>query len=421
MSPAALNSSHAVTPSKEGPARPPITVKAALRFLVLIGILSMFADMCYEGARGTYGPFMQLLGMSAATLGLVAGLGELLGYSLRFISGYITDRTKRYWLIAYVGYSLNLLVLPLLALAGNWYLAALILVLERVGKAIRIPARDAMVSYTGQALGRGWAFALHEALDQIGAVSGPLIISAAYLLRERAGVGPLPAYRIGFAILLVPALAALLTLTIARAQYPRPQDLEVKRISTSTKGLPVIYWIYFAAGALIAAGYADFPVIAFHFQKTGVIDSRTLPIPIMYSIAMGVDALAALFFGWLYDRLGVFICFIATLVSALFAPFAFATSGFSVALLGVIFWGIGMGCQESIMKAAIGDIVPKEKRASAYGVFSTGFGVAWFLGSAAIGLLYTRSIPALIAFSVGAQVVAAVLYLIVAVGKKRSS
>lgn len=379
-----------------------ISKKSALKFVVLIGIVSLFADMTYEGARSIAGPYLAVLGASATVVGIVAGFGELVGYGLRLVSGYISDRTGRYWTITLLGYVLNMLAVPLLALAGRWEMAAMLMIAERMGKAIRNPPRDAMLSHATKEMGRGWGFGLHEALDQIGAVLGPLIVTAVLYFKG--------SYQTGFAVLLVPALLALSVLLVARLLYPRPRDLEAISPELETKGFPRKYWIYLVAAALIAAGYADFPLIAYHFEKATVVSDTW--IPIFYAVAMGVDALAALIFGRLFDRLGFSTLIVASLLSAFFAPWVFL-GGFYLALVGMALWGMGMGAQESIMRAAIAGMVPANRRGSAYGIFNSAYGVFWFLGSALMGVLYDISIPYLIFFSVLIQLASVPLLLLI--------
>jgi MFS family permease len=379
----------------------------ALRFVILLGIVSLFADVTYEGARSITGPFLAVLGASATVVGIVAGGGELIGYGLRLVSGYISDRTGRYWAITIVGYAINMLAVPLLALAGNWPLAALLIIAERSGKAIRTPARDAMLSHATHEMGRGWGFGLHEAMDQIGAVLGPLIVAG--VLAAQQG------YRMGFAVLLIPALLALMTLVVARMQYPQPRDFEVELEKLESKGLTRTYWLYLAAVALVAAGYADFPLIAYHFEKAAVVTNDW--IPILYAMAMGVDALAALVFGRLFDRRGATVLLVVVAASALFAPFVFL-GGLYGAFIGMALWGIGMGAQESIMRALVANLVPADRRGAAYGVFNAWYGVSWFLGSVLIGVLYDVSIPALVLFSVVIQLLAVPVLL--RVGRRAS-
>ncbi|MBM4275454.1 MAG: MFS transporter [Deltaproteobacteria bacterium] len=371
----------------------------AWRFIILVGVVSLFSDMTYEGARSISGPFLGSLNASATVVGIVAGLGEFIGYALRLVSGYLTDRLGKYWSITFVGYALNLFAVPLLALAGSWEFAAFLILMERLGKAIRTPARDAMLSHATAEVGRGWGFGFHEAMDQIGAMLGPLIVAA--VLYFNGG------YRAGFAYLLIPAILAVLVIIIAARLYPHPQHLEVATPKLETKGLPHPYWLYVAAVGLIGAGYADFPLIAYHFGKASVASPNW--IPIFYAVAMGVDAIAALILGRLFDRLGMSVIMGVSILSALFAPLVFL-GGFNLALLGMVFWGIGMGAQESIIKAALAEMVPKDRRATGYGIFNTGFGLFWFLGSALMGILYDISIGYLIAFSVLAQLAAIPLF-----------
>jgi MFS family permease len=379
-----------------------ILKKSALKFVILVGMVSLFADMTYEGARSITGPFLAILGASATVVGIVSGFGELIGYGLRLVSGYVIDRTGKYWTITLLGYAVNMLAVPLLALAGRWEIAAFLMITERLGKGIRTPARDAMLSHATKEIGRGWGFGLHEALDQIGAVLGPLIVSL--VLYFRGG------YQTGFGILFIPALLALSVFLVARVLYPRPRDLEAVSVKLEGKGFTRAFWLYLVAVALVAAGYADFPLIAYHFKKVSVASDSW--IPIFYAVAMGVDALSALFFGHLFDRIGISILIVVSVVSSLFAPLVFL-GGFDFALLGMALWGVGMGAQESIMRAAVAGMVPVDKRGSAYGIFNTGYGVSWFLGSALMGILYDKSILTLIVFSVVMQLASIPLLLII--------
>lgn len=385
------------------PAQPGVAVPAgdrrttALRFIVLLGLVSLLADLTYEGARSISGPYLALLGASGAVVGLTAGLGESLGYGLRLVSGLLADRTRRYWALTISGYALNLLAVPLLALAGRWEVAALLIVLERVGKAIRTPARDAMLAHATAHVGHGRGFGLHEALDQVGALTGPLVVAAVL-----AGTGD---YRPAFAVLLAPALLALLVLLLARWLYPQPQALAPTLPPLATQGLPRAYWLYLGAVVLVAAGTVDFALVAYHLARTAVVPAAT--IPLLYALAMGIDALAALAAGALFDRVGLRTLLLSTLLGALAAPLIFlASQSLPLLLLGVALWGIGLGAQESIWRAAIAIMVPPARRGSAYGLFNAGYGGAWFLGSALIGLLYDRTLAVMVLFSAGIQLAA---------------
>jgi len=372
-----------------------LSYRHALRFILLVGAVSLFADMTYEGARSITGPYLAMLGASAAAVGFVAGFGELIGYALRLASGYLSDRTGRYWAVTIFGYCVNLLAVPLLALAGSWEAAAALIVLERMGRAIRTPARDAMLSHAAGHTGLGWGFGLHEALDQTGAVLGPLALGAVLYFGGD--------YRTGFAILLIPALLALAVLLAARLLYPRPRDFELARPELTSRGLPGSFWVYLAAVALIAAGYADFPLVAYHFGKAEVISPAW--IPVLYAVAMATDAIAALALGRLFDRIGLATMIFATIGSLLAAPLAFL-GGPAGAVVGMALWGVGMGAQESVMRAAIAQIAPAERRGTAYGIFNAIYGVAWFAGSVLLGVLYDRSVLALVGVAVLLQAMA---------------
>ena len=375
----------------------------ALRFIVLIGILSFFADFTYEGSRSIVGPYLATLQASGTVVGIVAGFGELLGYGLRLFSGRWADATGRYWPITIFGYVVQMASVPALALTGSWPAAAALIILERVGKAIRNPPRDVMLSHAGkQAGGYGWAFGLHEALDQFGAMFGPLAVSA---VLAHSG-----SYRDAFAVLLVPAVINLSLVLLARYLYPKSQDMERSPPATVRTDLPRIFWIYLFGAILVAAGFADYPLIAYHFTRIGTVPADW--IAIFYSVAMAVSGTGSLVLGRLFDRYGFLVLVVLTLVSALFAPLVFL-GGFWLALVGAAVWGLGMGVHELIIPAAVSQMVATRRRASAFGTFTAGYGVFWFLGSAAIGILYDVSVPAVIAFCVITQLAAVPIFLLV--------
>ena len=372
----------------------------AWKFIILVGVISLFSDMTYEGARSISGPFLGMLQASAVVVGVVAGLGEFIGYGLRLVSGYLTDRVGKYWPTSFVGYAFNLLAVPLLALAWRWEVAACLLVTERLGRAIRTPARDAMLSHAVTQVGRGWGFGFHEAMDQVGAVLGPILVAG--IIYFKGG------YREGFAVLLIPALLALAVLSVCARLYPEPQHLEETRPHLAAGGFRRPYWLYMVAAGLLAAGYADFPLIAYHLSKTGIAAPGW--IPLLYALAMGVDALAALALGRIFDRLGPGILAAVPFLSVFFAPLVFL-GGFHWALAGMVLWGIGMGAQESIIKAPLVEMIPKERRATGYGLFYAGFGLFWLLGSTLMGFLYEISLVYLVAFSMLTQLGAVPLLL----------
>jgi MFS family permease len=333
----------------------------------LIGILSFFADFTYEGSRSVIGPYLAALHASGTIVGIVTGFGELLGYGLRLLSGRWADRTGQHWPITIFGYAVQMASVPALALTSTWPAAATLIILERIGKAIRNPPRDVMLSYAGrQAGGYGWAFGLHEALDQLGAMFGPLAVSA--VLAHQGS------YHEAFAVLLVPALVNLCLVLLARLLYPRPQDLEESPPASAATGLPRVFWIYLLGTTFVAAGFADYPLIAFHFAKSNTVPGQW--IAIFYAVAMAVSGTGSLIFGRLFDRYGFTVLVILTLISATFAPLVFL-GGFWVALIGAAIWGLGMGVHESIIPAAVTPMVSARHRASAFGMFTAGYGIFW--------------------------------------------
>lgn len=374
----------------------------ALRFIILMGIVSLLGDVVYEGARGVTGPYLALLGASATMVGLIGGLGEFIGYALRLFSGFIADRTKAYWLFTFIGYGL-LIAIPLLAFTNSWQVAALLIVLERVGKAFRSPARDTILSYATKEVGRGFGFGLHEALDQIGAIIGPLIFSVILF----AGGN----YRTGFSVLWIPALMVIGILRIARNRLPHPEKLEIEQ-EAGAKNNPIfskIFILYSLFTFFAVAGFANFPLISYHLKIKAIVSD--VQIPALFALAMGVDALTALIIGKAYDRVGLKTLMIIPLFSV-FIPFLTFSNMLVFVIIGIILWGIVLGVHETIMRAAVADLTAISRRGSAYGIFNTIYGLSWMLGGAFMGMLYEHSVFSLILLAALFEVIAIPFFLI---------
>lgn len=392
--------------SRPGPWQRLRAASPALRFVLLVGVMSFFADFTYEGSRSVIGPFLGTLGAGALAISVISGLGEFLGYGLRLFSGRGADRTGRYWPITISGYVVQMAAVPLLALAGSWQVAAVLIIAERVGKATRNPPRDAMLSHAAAEMGYGWAFGVHEALDQFGALFGPLLVALVLAVSNHD-------YRLAFAALAVPAVVTVSLVLVARRFFPQPRDLSAGPAEVSTTGLPRVFWVYLAGAALAAAGLADFPLIAFHLSAARIVSEPV--VPVFYAVAMAVSGTGSLIFGRLFDRAGIGVLIPLTVAGAAYAPLVFL-GGTWAALAGVALWGLAMGVQESIIPAAVAPMVSADRRASAYGLFTGGYGTAWVLGSVLIGLLFGVSLGAVTAFAVVAQLAA--IPLLVAVRRR---
>ncbi|MBC5809407.1 MAG: MFS transporter [Candidatus Eremiobacteraeota bacterium] len=372
----------------------PSLASRAFRFVFVMGLVNLFADMTYEGARSATGPLLASLGASATVVGLIAGFGEFIGYSLRWLGGIVADRTRRYWPVAFFGYIVNVACVPLLAFAHAWPAAAALIVGERFGRAVRKPATSAMLAHAGTRLGQGWVFGLNDALDQIGATIGPLIVATVLYLHG--------GFSGAFGILVIPAVLTIAVLAAARVQYPAPEDLAVPP-PPDVRHQPRAFWFAALAGAFWAAGFADFALIAYHLVKTHVLASAA--IPITYALAMVAGALAAPAFGRWYDRSGPNVLLAALALSLAGTALAFLGSPLA-AVTGVFLWGVAMAAQDSVFPAIVSGITPAERRASAIGAYGAVYGVAWFGGSAVLGALYDRSLPATVAFALGVQLCA---------------
>jgi MFS family permease len=373
---------------------------SAWRFIVTFGVVSLLADVVYEGARSITGPLLAALGASAALVGLITGLGEAAALVLRLVSGPLADRTQRFWALTITGYVVTVVSIPLLGVTGVLWLACALVLAERVGKAIRSPAKDTLLSQATGAVGRGRGFAVHEALDQIGALLGPLIVAAVVAITGRYG----PA----LVLLSAPAVGVLALLLWLRARVPNPVVYERDDAQPPPGKLPPAFWRYAAFSALTMCGFATFGVLSFHLATRGIVPIAL--IPIVYAGAMAVDALAALASGYLYDRKGLRVLIALPLLAFLVPVLAFTTTP-AVAIAGSLAWGASMGVQESTMRAAIADLVPTARRATAYGVFAATYGGATAIGGLLAGALYEHSLPALIIITAAIQTTALLMLL----------
>lgn len=396
-------------------------ISQAMIFIILFGIVSLFSDMTHEGASSIRGAYMSLLGASAGAIGFVSGLGELIGYSMRYVFGKLTDKTKRYWFMTIAGYVLDVLAVPALALVGEhgWIAACGLLIIQRMGKAIKKPAKDTIMSFAASQEGVGKSFGIQEVLDQIGAFLGPVLLYVVMLFKTEGSTFEI--YSRCFAVLAVPGAITILLLLITKYKFPNPENFEPEEKKFTPFKVKKEFIFYIAGISLFAFGFIDYSIIIMHVSKTytnisaqltetsSLVNSGTLPL--LYAGAMLVDAVAALVFGLMYDKKGVKALAWSTVISAPFAILVFGTKSTSALLLGIALWGVGMGAQESILKAAVTKMVPKSSRATGYGVFECSFGVFWFLGSWLLGVLYDISIPAMITVSVVSQLAAIPLYI----------
>lgn len=393
----------------------------AMLFILLFGIVSLFSDMTHEGASSIRGAYLSLLGASAGMIGFISGFGELIGYSMRYIFGKITDKTKKYWPMTILGYLLDILAVPALALVGEhgWIMASILLVIQRMGKAIKKPAKDTIMSFAASQEGSGKSFGIQELLDQIGAFLGPVLLYLVMLFKTTGTV--FEKYATCFAILAIPGFLTILLLFFTKHKFPNPEHFEPEPKEYIPFKMKKEFIFYIAGISLFAFGFIDYSVIIMHVSKTfgslasGLAETTSLvnsgTLPLLYAGAMIIDAVAALVFGYLYDKKGTKILVLSTLISAPFAIFIFAFHSTSSLLFGIALWGIGMGAQESILKAAVTNMVPKTSRASGYGIFECSFGIFWFLGSWLLGVLYDVNIYAMIFVSVFAQLAAIPFYI----------
>ncbi|MCS7298974.1 MAG: MFS transporter [Spirochaetia bacterium] len=380
-----------------------------IRFILLMGFVSLFADLVYESARGVMGPYLGRLGANAFAIGMIFGVGEFLGYVLRVVAGVLVDRTRKYWSFIFVGYGL-VASIPLLAFSDYWILAGTLIVMERIGKALRTPARDTIISIYSGGIGSGKAFGIHETVDQAGAIVGSFIFYVILTL----GLG----YKTGFAILTIPFLLLIASLIIAKLFSSRihiQKQVEEKVFHNGRKSRKIYFYLLFVL--LTSLGFVGFPLIGFHAVKVKVLSEEF--IPLFYSIAMLVDALIAIPIGIVYDRFGYRIIVILPILIMLIALLSFSNILILI-ILGVLVWGITMSFYETVVRAYIGDNVDIRERGTFYGLFNTVVGVGFGIGNSVIGYIYETMGALIVPFIVGLETIALATILITVFTERRS-
>lgn len=374
----------------------------AFVFILLLAVSNLFGDMTYEGGATLNGAFLTKLGASAAVISITAGFGEFLGYSLRSVSGLVADKTGKIWAVTLIGYILNLFSVPAMALATNWKIAAVLICTERIGRAIRKPTVEAMLSYTTAKYGKGWVYALNTALDETGATIGPLVV--AFALFKGAS------YRLAYSLLLISSILTLVFVISARIKFLVPAQLQgaEKKTTLSSHKFSKSYWLYMIAGALFASGLLSYELVSVHLVKKSIFAESW--IPLLLAFATGSGVLSNLFLGRYYDKLGIKTVILAVLLSTFFAPLAFFGKAWMV-IGAMMFLGVGYATQDTLLKAIIAGEIPEGRRSLAFGLFYTGYGVGWFLGSIISGLLYDHSHLALVIFVIVAQFLSIPLFL----------
>lgn len=392
------------------------------RVVVGFGTISLAADMVYEGARSVYGPLLASLGASALVVGAITGAGEAAALVLRLFFGSLADRTRRYWTLTTVGYALTAVCVPLLAVtpelgAAGLVTAAVLILIERIGKAVRSPAKSALLAEAAAEVGMGRGLGVHKALDQVGAFAGPLLVAALI------AAGSL---QLGFAALALPAAVAMLLLVVTRRRMPVPPAPAAHPTATPGRpreraSLPSSFLRFAAGTSLCTAGLVSFGLIGYHLVDRSLVP--TAGVPLLYAGAMAAGAVAALATGEAYDRRGPAVLLALPPLVAAWPILAFGSS-LAAVVPGILLWGAAVGVQDSTVKALVADLVPRERRATAYGVFAGVQGAGALVGGVAAGAAYDRSVPALVVGVVVLQVIALALLVPVLLsgpGRRRAS
>ena len=385
------------------------------RTIVAFGVVSLLADLVYEGARSLTGPLLASLGASAVVVGVVTGAGEATALLLRLVFGTMADRTHRYWTLTIAGYALTAVSVPLLAVTpfvggAGLVLACALVLAERTGKAVRSPSKSTLLADAAGHVGMGRGLGVHKALDQLGAFAGPLLVAAVVALTS--AIWP------AMAVLAVPGAAAIALLVWMRRRLDghreragaRTAETESEAADAAAAApLPRSFYLFAASAGAVSAGLVTFGIISFHLATRHLV--AVAVVPVVYAAAMGVEALVALVTGSVYDRYGPRVLVVLPLLVAA-VPLLVFRMHVAVVVVGVAVWGAATGLQDSTAKALVADLVDRSRRATAYGVFAAIQGAAAVAGGAVAGALYERSLTALVVVVATTQVAALVLLLV---------
>ena len=370
-----------------------ISKRNAYVAILAMGIVSMFGDIVYESGRGIAPDYLKFLGASALLVGLVTGAGEFIGYAARLVSGSLADKSRAYWLFIFLGYGL-ILTIPLIGFTLSIELVMALLLLERLGKALRSPSRDTVVSIVSNGVGSGKAFGIHEAIDQIGAIIGPLILGGVMFYTANN-------YSIAFKILLIPFALMLVAIAYTYRKIGKSVEVEARNIRDDGTPLTRGFWFYCFAIFLNTIGLI--PVALILYSGSSILQplGEQWIVPLLYVIVQAVDAPMALASGYFFDKFGVKLL-VLPFILAMFPAFLVSYGGLVGVIAACIAFGFVLGMQESIYRAAICDLVPLCRRGTAYGIFNTILGVGTLAGGAIFGFLLDRSYSATVLVGIAA-------------------
>ena len=384
-----------------------ISKRTAYVAILTLGLVSMLGDIVYESGRGIAPDYLMFLGASAFMVGIISGAGEFLGYGARLISGALSDKSKAYWVFIFVGYGL-ILAIPLIGFTFSLELVIVLILLERLGKALRSPSRDTVVSIIGKNVGSGKAFGLHEAVDQIGAIIGPLLFAAVLFFTANN-------YQAAFGILIIPFVLMMIVIAYTYRKVGKSIEAEVQNLKQEKAPLSRGFWFYCLAVFLNTLGLIPVALILFSGSLILQPLGQAWMVPILYVVVQAVDAPMALVSGHLFDKLGVKLLVLPFALAVL--PVFFVSYG---GLVGIIFacvtFGLVLGMQESIYRAAVCELVPLGRRGTAYGIFNVILGFGTLASGVIFGYFLDKgySVIVLVGFALMLQ-----LFAIIALGRNR--
>jgi MFS family permease len=386
------------------------TKRRVLLVFLLLGFVSLFADVVYEGARSISGAYLAELNAPAVAAATI-GVGEFLGLVFRLFSGYLAavfQSSTVIWGSTFLGYMLTAFSIPMIAYAPSWQSVVALYILDRLGKGLRAPTRDVILAEVSESIGVGKGFGIHELLDQLGAFAGPLLVS---VLLTFYG------YRAAYSALLAPGIISLILITTAWYIYPSLKSTSSRKPQLAIRGYSNSFWIYTIATSILALGFMHWSIASYYLKEVrGVLSSAE--IGLIYAVAMLVDAIVAIPLGALFDNIKLkTLLLIPVLIPLYIVLIAYAPR--ELLYLSAIPWGIVMCSEESIMRATIALLVEPSRRPLAYGLYGLVFGAVWALGGYVYTALLTEPLYMLL-YALITSIIAFYLYVVLAKQTKNS-
>ncbi|MGB3341752.1 MAG: MFS transporter [bacterium] len=344
--------------------------------IFILGLVSLFTDLSSQMVYPLVPEFLISIGASKAIIGMIEGVAESTASLFRTIFGRLSDKLKKRKLFIFLGYGLSALSKPFLYLANVWTVVLGVRFSDRMGKAIRTPARDALISTSVDPSEKGKAFGLHRAMDRIGAIGGPILAMLVLSLFSDN-------VRLVFLLSVIPGILALFFVRFAKeTSIEQHGDVPIKRNSLRNAS----FIIFLVSNIIFTLGNSSNAFLILRAREAGL---TIIMIPVIWVVYNISCTISSPIFGSLSDRIGRKPIIITSFLFYSFVYFLFGITK-NLLMIWVLFaaYGIYYGLSAGVFRAYIADLVEPKNRATAYGIFNTGIGLALLPASLIMGALW---------------------------------